>query len=86
MKIIEGLVHNPNERYFEAYTNSRRGRHVRKVQIEYVSVRIEGLRHGSFVVNGPRLFNSLPLTIRNLTEVRVEKFNMKLEVNILLTN
>ena len=86
MKIIEDLVHNPNERYFEAYTNSRRGRHVRKVQIEYVSVRIEGLRHGSFVVNVPRLLNSLPLTIRNLTEVRVEKFNMKLEVNILLTN
>ena len=75
---MDSASHNPNERYFEAYNNSRRGRLIRRVQIESVTVRIEGLRDGSFFVHGPRFFYSLPTTIRNLTEIGVEKFKTKL--------
>ena len=37
------------------------------------------MRHGIFFVNGPRLFNSLPTTTQNLTEIGVEIFKTKLD-------
>ena len=43
------------------------------------SSRLKTIRDGSFQVNGPRLFNSLPPALRNITNCSVEVFKNNLD-------
>jgi hypothetical protein len=40
---------------------------------------VRTMREQSFQVNGPRLFNSIPKKIRNMTKVPVDKFKERLD-------
>ena len=40
---------------------------------------VQTLKEQTFKVNGPRLFNSLPAFLRNMTKCPLEDFNMKLD-------
>ena len=40
---------------------------------------VRSLREQSFQVSGPRLFNSIPKEVRNMTKVSVEEFKEKLD-------
>ena len=46
--------------------------------------RIQNLREASFTVHGPRLFNTLPAMIRNLTCCSVDTFKKKLDRHLAL--
>ena len=43
------------------------------------SSRIKTLRENSFQIHGPKLFNSLPIHVRNLTNCTVEEFKTHLD-------
>ena len=43
------------------------------------SASMKSLREQSFQVNGPKLFNCLPLSIRNLNGITVDEFKLKLD-------
>ena len=80
-KILEGLVPNcgietvnifdPNET-----ESDRRGRRCIVPKIKTFAV---AQRQQSFQVGGPKLFNSLPANIRNMTKCTVDEFKMKLD-------
>merc|ERR1712026_155320 len=74
-KILEGLVPNCG---IEATTNARRGRECKLPQLCGPQF-VRKLRDQSLQVRGPRLFNSLPSLIRNLTKVNTEEFKSKLD-------
>ena len=74
-KIMEGLVPNCG---IEETTSDRRGREARVPQIKS-SGKIQAIREASFQVNAPRLFNSLPQNIRNLSKISVDEFKIKLD-------
>ena len=74
-KILEGISPNCG---LEVACNDRRGRVV-KIPTIKGSGKIQSLREASFQVNGPRLFNSLPKSIRNLTKIGIEDFKLKLD-------
>ena len=57
-------------------THDRRGRECIIPQLKGKSS-IRNLRDQSFQVNGPRLFNSLPKQLRNLSKVPIDEFKMK---------
>ena len=73
-KIIEKISPNCG---LEVKTSERRGREV-IIPPSKGSGKFHTLREGSFQVHGPRLFNSLPKKIRNLTRISLEEFKMKL--------
>ena len=66
-KILEGLVPNIGDTNGIRHTwCKRRGRECKPTAVKSsASKRIQTIRHASFAVNGPRLFNSLPKHIRN---------------------
>ena len=74
-KILENLVPNCG---LEFSVSERRGRCVNVPTLKG-SKRIQNLREQSFQVHGPKLFNCLPHTIRNITRVSVEDFKEKLD-------
>ena len=78
-KIIESIVQNPSSYHFEVILNPRRGRLLKRRQISAVTTRVGSLRHGSFFINGPRLFNCLPAYIRNITGVSASTFKAHLD-------
>ena len=41
--------------------------------------KIQSIREGSFNIHAPRLFNSLPMEIINLTKISVDDFKIKLD-------
>ena len=74
-KILEGLAPNCGL----VVTNSdRRGREVRIPPLKG-NQSVRTLREQSFQVNGPKLFNSVPIKIRNITKVPVDKFKEQLD-------
>ena len=76
-KALEGLI--PNCGLYSQYS-TRRGRSAAiKPLITNSTARIKTVREGSFLVNGPRLFNSLPATIRNLSNCSVDSFKQQLD-------
>ena len=76
-KIIEGLVPNFG---LNASINERLGRFVEIEKLnKNASCRIKTLKEKSFKINGPRLFNCLPMEIRNLTKCSVDDFKEKLD-------
>ena len=75
-KILEGLTPNCG---IETTTSERRGREVKIPPVKGIKGRIQTLREASFQIHGPRLFNSLPKSVRNLTRVSVEEFKCSLD-------
>ena len=86
-KILEGLVPNPviNSRnssgnFIECYYSQRLGRFCRVPTLNSISSnRIKTLKFNSFHVNSCRLFNSLPMNIRNISDCTVDYFKMFLD-------
>ena len=75
-KIMEGISPNCGL----SVTNSdRRGRQL-VIPPAKSNGKVSSLREASFQVHGPRLFNALPKSIRNLTKVPVDEFKSKLDV------
>ena len=58
--------------------NDRRGREV-QVPALRGKPSVRKLREQSFQYNGPKLFNSLPKYLRNISKVKVEEFKEKLD-------
>ena len=79
-KIIENLVVCPSEDYFRTSYSERRGRNiVRILPTNGAPLRVKNLRCRSLFIMGPRLFNSVPRTIRDTTRVGLDTFKMKLD-------
>ena len=74
-KILEGLVPNCG---LEALHSERRGREIKIPPLRGKSS-VRTLRDQSFQVNGPKLFNSIPKKVRNLTKVSVGEFKEQLD-------
>ena len=74
-KIMEGLVPNCG---IEVTPSDRRGREARVPQIKS-SGKVQSIREASFQVNAPKLFNSLPHNIRNLSKISGDEFKIKLD-------
>ena len=77
-KMWEGVV--PRVGNLKSYTHIRHGR---KCRVPYVKTctpsRVKNIRNGSFAINAPRLFNSLPLYIRSITNCSTEVFKNHLD-------
>ena len=79
-KILEGLVPNLLDRSkILEKTSFRYGRLCCVPKITTVSNRWRSLREGSFCIDGPKLFNSLPPHIRNLKNIDVLHFKKELD-------
>ena len=74
-KILEGQAPNCG---LEVLQTERRGREL-KIPPLKGKTSVRSLREQSFQVNGPRLFNSIPKEVRNMTKVSVEEFKVKLD-------
>ena len=72
-KIMEGLVPNPGINTVEGSLESRRGR---QCQVPNTKDRD---RMASFMVMGPKLFNSLPKDLRNMTNCSIDEFKSILD-------
>ena len=80
-KIIEGLAPNLSANKLQVLLNDRRGR---KCKVPSVSgyqcpSAVRNAREASLAVRGPKLFNILPKSIRNVTGVSVNTFKRKLD-------
>ena len=75
-KVLEDLVPNPG---LEECHSSLRGRELRLPSLKG-SERIRSIRESSFQVHGPKLFNSLPKYLRDMTKCDVTEFKEKLDV------
>ena len=64
-----------------AWKASRSDRRGREAQIPQLKgpLAIRSIREQSFQVNGPKLFNCLPPSIRNLSGISVDEFKLKLD-------
>ena len=80
-KILEGIVPNLSGR--SQVTEKQSLRFGRVCLIPHVATstrnKLQRLREESFCVNGPRLFNSLPSNLRNLTGVSHTEFKRELD-------
>ena len=74
-KILEELVPNCG---LEIHQSDRRGRQVAIPPLKG-SQAMRKLREQSFQVSGPRLFNCLPSSIRNISRVPVDTFKEQLD-------
>ena len=79
-KILEGLVPNFG---IQSVHNIRRGRHCTVPAIKGTAPqRLQTIRFNSMGVLGPRLFNHLPVHIRNITECSVNTFKKALDSHL----
>ena len=81
-RILEGSTPNisegPSGR--SAYWNDRRGRYCQVPGVlTSAPCRIQNIRRASLGIKGPRLFNSLPKCLRNLTGVSIDTFKNNLD-------
>ena len=76
-KVVENIVPNFG---IKVKSNARRGRdcEVPKIMAS-APVRVQNIRFGSLIINGPRIFNSLPLNVRNITGCSVDSFKRALD-------
>ena len=74
-KILQGISPNCG---LEMTYNERRGREVKIPPIKSKGT-VQSLRESSFQVMGPRLFNSLPKSLRNLQKGSIEDFKIMLD-------
>ena len=76
-KILEGIVPNipSNQNFIRSITSAKNGRSCVIPRIERCSTaRVRSLRENSFPINGARLFNILPRSIRNLSGTTLDSF------------
>ena len=79
-KIIEGLVPKFGIRF---HHNRRRGRLCSVPQVCTTAPHtLQTIRFNSMGVHGPRLFNSLPVNIRNMAECPVDTFKAALDKHL----
>ena len=74
-KILEGIVPNCG---IETTNSERRGREIKVPDLKGSS-RVKTLRENGFQVSGARIFNSLPINLRSLSNISVEEFKAKLD-------
>ena len=74
-KVLENLVPNVNNK-IKSKDHIRLGR---MCLFDYHRSDAQKFREGSFTVNGPRLFNSIPKSIRNLKGVPLSNFKRALD-------
>ena len=76
-KILEGIVPNFG---IEVSCNRRTGRYCKVPLISTTApCRIRTIRYNSMGVNGPRIFNSLPLHLRDMSSCSVGSFKRSLD-------
>ena len=79
-KILEGLVPNVGANKIVSRTSIRHGRVCEIPRISSNSpTKVQTLLEGSFCINGGKLFNAIPKSMRNLTDVDVTTFKKKLD-------
>ena len=79
-KILEGIVPNFG---VEVVCNKRTGRYCKVPHIRTTApCRIRTIRYNSMGVNGPRVFNSLPLILRNTSGCSVGSFKRALDKHL----
>ena len=82
-RILEGLTPNFNEANsggILATWNARRGRICRVPAVStQASAASQRIRYSSFGITGPRLFNTLPIKLRNMTGCDLDVFKRKLD-------
>ena len=72
-KILEGIA--PNGPKIQSYTNARRGRLVHIDDFKSLpNKKVQKLRDSRFAVRAARLFNCLPVGVRNASGLSVDKF------------
>ena len=76
-KVLEGLV--PNCGISEAPENSRQGRRCEIMKNTNTKADLKNKREASFQISGPKLFNSMPVYIRNLTKISQDEFKEHLD-------
>ena len=82
-RIIEGQVPNLDATPITARTHVRRGRECIVPQVSNASpTSIQAIRANSFAIRGPRLFNTLPAHLRNLTNCKPEAFKSALDAHL----
>ena len=78
-KILQNIVPNVGDG-IRSRTSTRHGRFcIIPKRITTASAEIQQLKEGSFCVNGAKLFNSLPKALRNLKDVDLSFFKLKLD-------
>ena len=76
-KVLEGLVPNCG---LESENKPRLGRSCSIPSLVNTgSTKVRTLRENSFQVHGPKLFNSLPIQVRNISKCTVEEFKAQLD-------
>ena len=75
-KILEGRVPNCG---IDQIDDSRKGRLCKIDPIVKCRSRIQTLRENSYQIVGPKLFNSIPAKIRNLSKCSIEEFKEALD-------
>ena len=76
-KILENLTPNFG---INVVSNARKGRYCQVPHVKTTAPgRVQNLRFSSLTINGPRVFNSLPVNLRNMTQCTVECFKKSLD-------
>ena len=74
--MLEGVL--PQVGNLQSYTHITIIRHGKKCRVPSFKTCapsiVKNIRNGSFVINAPQLFNSLPLYIRSITNCSTEVF------------
>ena len=79
-KILQNIVPNVGENGIKSRSSIRHGRFCLVPKpISTASAEVQQLKEGSFCVNGVKLFNSLPKSLRNLKDVDLSTFKQKLD-------
>ena len=79
-KILENLVPNVGTNKIQSRTSIRNGRMcVVRLPLNSASTKVQGLVEASFAIHGGNLFNALPKSIRNLSNVDLPTFKRKLD-------
>ena len=80
-KIIQNLAPNLSKNPVTTHHSTRRGVYcnVPRVRNTGCSAKTVNIRENSFAIKGPRLFNSMPQKIRNLSSISVDKFKRELD-------
>ena len=77
-KMLEGVV--PQVGNLKSYTHIRHGRKCRVPCVNTCATsRVRNIRNASFAINAPRLFNSLPKHIRDITDCSTDVFKNRLD-------
>ena len=75
-KVLEGKVPDCG---LQVEENLWLGRLCKLPPLKHCSARVQTLRENSFQVQGPKLFNSLPSKLRNLSKCSIDEFKFELD-------